>query len=621
MSQPDMIVNDYQTSLVLLSFLVALLSAYSSLDLSGHASHYIGRKSHKFWLYGSSVAMGLGIWTMHFIGMLAVQQTFPITYHVLITVCSLLLAIVSSFLSFLFISRSELSANRFIAAGVVMGGGIAAMHYVGMSAIESPFHLHYRLLPFVSSIVLAMGVSFFALYVTFRLQNQSNGTLSPRWKICGALLLGIAVTGMHYTGMYATHFLNTDAVLANQMTSHRIVPELFKLTLGPGALSVCIGITVTILVIFLIVGAYIDRKLAIEAAQLTTLQYQTLFNNNPDMICTFDLNGQLLNINAASLDMIGYTASELIYYPKITDRLFKSFYKESEWMEYISLGELGQHEITIKHKNRSVVELYITTIPMKVRNQIIGVMSIAKDITDRKRHEELLRRSDKLNIAGHLAAGVAHEIRNPLTAIKGFIQLSRTGVLKSDFHSIILEEIDQIERIITEFLLLAKPQTSVFHETVLRKMIEHVLTLVQTQANMSNVAIVTEYEDDIPDVFGDENKLKQVFVNLMRNAIESMKVGGTITVRIERKGDWDVTVRIEDEGVGISEELRRRLGEPFYSTKEKGTGIGLMVSFKIISEHRGHIEYSDSKSGGTIVEVTLPVLSPANELVIAGASK
>lgn len=614
MDLTDLMVKSYNLSLVLLSIIVVMLSAYTSLDLSGHAKNYAGQSSRKYWLAGSGIAMGLGIWAMHFIGMLAMRQPFPITYHLFITILSLILAIISSFIAIFLVSRNRISANRFIAAGVVMGSGIAAMHYVGMSAIESPYHLHYRLVPFAGSILVAIGVSYFALYVTFRLQNQSTNTFAIHWKIYGAMLLGLAVTGMHYTAMYATHFLNADKAWTNQMNSYLLVPELFQLTLQPGVLAICIGITVTILVIFLLIGAYIDRKLAIEAAQLTAMQFKTLFNNNPDMICTFGSKGQLLNVNASVYEMIGYTVSELLYYPKVAERLFQSFFEESEWDSYLQQDETRQQEISMVHKDGAVVELYVTTIPMKVRKRIIGVMAIAKNITDRKRDEELLRRSDKLNIAGHLAAGVAHEIRNPLTAIKGFIQLSRSGQLKSDFHNVILAEIDQIERIITEFLLLAKPQSSNFHRTGLQPLTEHVLTLVQAQANMSNVEVAAEFGTDIPDIYGDENKLKQVFVNLMKNAIESMNDGGTVTLKVERKGDLDVMVRIEDEGVGISEELRKKLGEPFYSTKEKGTGLGLMVSFKIISEHHGHIDFQHAKGGGTVVEVTLPVLPPVNEL-------
>lgn len=610
MNLEDLSIKSYSGSLVLLSCAVAILSAYSSLNMLGYANLYTGRPAQKWWRMGSAIAMGIGIWTMHFIGMLAMRSPFPLSYRVMPTLLSLLLAICASFFSMLLVRRSSLSIHSFLAAGMLMGCGIAAMHYVGMAAIDSPYVVQYRLLPFACSILIAIGISYLALYVTIRMQTHASAINTPYWKLCGAVLLGVAVTSMHYTGMYATHFLSSDSALVHSAHSRHFVPELFALTLAPGMLSILISIAVAILVILLLIGAYIDRMLAIETAQLTTVQFKALFNNNPDMILAFDEKGQLKNVNSSVLESTGYSASELLYCPGIAYRIFRSLYSEPQWAELMRSEEPHQQETSVLHKDGTVVELSVTTIPMKVRERIVGVTAIARNITDRKRDEELLRRSDKLNIAGHLAAGVAHEIRNPLTAIKGFVQLSQDNRLHTDFREIILTEIDQIERIITEFLLLAKPQTSTYHRTALQPLLEHVLTLVQAQANLSNIAVTAEYGVDLPDIYADANKLKQVFVNLLKNAVESMLQGGTIHIQADVRADRNVTVRIEDEGVGISEELRRKLGEPFYSTKEKGTGLGLMVSFQIISEHRGQIEFQQASGGGTVVEVTLPVMPP-----------
>jgi two-component system, sporulation sensor kinase E len=235
-------------------------------------------------------------------------------------------------------------------------------------------------------------------------------------------------------------------------------------------------------------------------------------------------------------------------------------------------------------------------------------LTIIRDITEQIEMQEQLRKSDTLSVVGELAAGIAHEIRNPMTALKGFIQLLENSVGKDHemYFNVIMSELQRIESIITEFLVLAKPQAVQYQETNLIKIMKDTVELLSAQATMHNVQYHELYQDGLPPIFAEPNQLKQVFINIIKNAIEVMTQGGVITIGIHETKDDFIHIEIRDQGSGISRDKIKKLGEPFYTTKERGTGLGLMVSFNIIKEHNGRVEV-DSKIGvGTVFHIYLP---------------
>jgi two-component system sporulation sensor kinase A len=240
----------------------------------------------------------------------------------------------------------------------------------------------------------------------------------------------------------------------------------------------------------------------------------------------------------------------------------------------------------------------------------LRLFGTVQDITVQKQTEELLRKTEKLNVAGQLAAGIAHEIRNPLTALKGFAKLMchANEESKLRYFQIMQEEFNRIELILGELLILAKPQAVAFHPHDTTAILSEVIELLNTEAIMSNVIIELDYEPNLPLVKCERNQLKQVFVNMIKNAIEAMPSGGCLNVSV-RKVASGVALYFADQGLGISEERLPRIGEPFYTTKEKGTGLGVMVSFAIIDEHQGHIEYQSKLGVGTTVLIQLPAFS------------
>ncbi|MBP1964461.1 PAS domain-containing sensor histidine kinase [Paenibacillus aceris] len=350
-----------------------------------------------------------------------------------------------------------------------------------------------------------------------------------------------------------------------------------------------------------------ERKRAQCLLEEREQSYKSLVEHNPDAIFTLDLKGNVQTVNPATEKITGYGEEEF------QNRVFIPFLIEDDhekaWCQFEKavMGEANDTEITLTNKAGKNVELNLKMVPIILNDKIDGVYGIVKDITERKRTEELLLKSEKLSIVGQLAAGVAHEIRNPLTSLRGFVQLLQSKVDNYQYYfQIMLSELDRINDIVSEFMVIAKPQAVNYEMKDIRKIVDDVMSLLDTQAILNNVQIHTEIAAGIPAIKCEENQLKQVFINILKNAIEAMPDGGNIVIALETD-DNKIRIRFIDEGCGISEERIVLLGEPFYTTKEKGTGLGLMVCHKIIEAHRGHLEIKSVIDKGTTVEILLPI--------------
>lgn len=239
-----------------------------------------------------------------------------------------------------------------------------------------------------------------------------------------------------------------------------------------------------------------------------------------------------------------------------------------------------------------------------------AVLSIGKDITIRKaKNEQLLQKSEKLAMLGQMAAGIAHEIRNPLTSIQGFIHLLKTNRLNEEYFDIVFSELERINSIVGEFLVLAKPSVVTFVEQDVKVLIKDVVTLINTQSILNNVQIFVDFDNELPLINCEKNQLKQVFLNLLKNSIEAMPNGGCIDVKVKKKEEGKISIQIIDQGIGIPEERLPTLGEPFYTTKEKGTGLGLMTCYKIIEGHYGILTIHSILNEGTTIEIILPTIT------------
>ncbi|MBT2644467.1 HAMP domain-containing protein [Bacillus sp. ISL-41] len=238
-----------------------------------------------------------------------------------------------------------------------------------------------------------------------------------------------------------------------------------------------------------------------------------------------------------------------------------------------------------------------------------------EDIFERTKLQQELQRAEKMNAIGQLAASVAHEIRNPMTVVKGFLQIFLSKDMTEEDHmylKLMIEELNRAETIINDYLSLAKPDVGKLEIIDGSEMTEQVMDLMSSYAMMSkNISMHTEIKDQVK-IRGNKSELKQVLINILKNGIEAMGDGGKLSMTLEKKEDFGVFI-IKDTGIGMTAEELSRLGTAFYSLKERGTGMGLMVCYQIVERMKGQIKVSSKKGEGTIFEIMVPLLMESPE--------
>ncbi|WP_138753872.1 ATP-binding protein [Paenibacillus sinopodophylli] len=342
----------------------------------------------------------------------------------------------------------------------------------------------------------------------------------------------------------------------------------------------------------------------------STKQYlESFVNHTSDAIHVTDLVGNIIQVNKAFETMYGWREEEALGKP--LDNVPPEYLSSQHELEATVLrgGSVSDFETMRYAKSEQLIDLSLTISP--IRNElgaIIAIATISRNITSRKQSEEIIRRSEKLSVVGQIAAGVAHEVRNPLTTLRGFVQLQqKTGYLSQANLEVMLGELDQINMIVSEFLVFAKPQAAHYQPVNVLHLVSDIMMLLDSEAKMSNVQLDLLADPKLPEVIGEANQLKQVFVNIMKNGIESMPKGGMLSLRLECNEHGFVILQFIDQGCGIAEEDLVRLGEPFFTKKASGNGLGLMVSQQIIAAHNGSIVFRSEFGKGTCVELKLPM--------------
>lgn len=330
-------------------------------------------------------------------------------------------------------------------------------------------------------------------------------------------------------------------------------------------------------------------------------------NHGFDFITICDQYGKIIYISASIEKILGFKPEELVgsraaNYFSPNDRAvftnnFNKNIRQGQKLVLNIRNVLGKY-IWI---DSAIASLFLIDKKTKL------FISLSKDITDKKEAEEMLIRSEKMSIAGQLAAGVAHEIRNPLTSLKGFVQLLQAGIdRKDEYYNIMIDEIEKIDAISSELLFIAKPMTDDRKDESVSEMVCDVITLLNTQAKVYNIELILQIETE-QTIFCDRTQLKQVLINLLKNAIEEMPNGGIITIRVTTDSRY-CCISVVDQGPGIPENLLHKLKEPFFTTKKDGTGLGLMISNKIIENHNGRLDIIQNPDKGSTFSISLPLI-------------
>lgn len=339
---------------------------------------------------------------------------------------------------------------------------------------------------------------------------------------------------------------------------------------------------------------------------LSTKEYlEAYFNNTTDAIGVYDLHGTILKANGSFEKMFEVEANDIVG-NKTSFLSFTSKNSLRVFLSKLTVQKQLSFELLTSTKSGGHIDVSITVTPVKnSEGDILALVFLMKDITDKKRTEEALMQSEKLSVIGELAAGVAHEIRNPVTVLKGFVHLLSQENREKEFYTIMDKELERINQITNEFMALAKPQAINFKKQDLKKLIQEVCLFLESEAFIHQVVINVIHPDEYIWLNCESNQIKQVLINTIKNGMEAMPNGGNITIRTEVI-DGFVHLSIRDEGSGISEEVINKVGQPFFTTKEQGTGLGLMVSMKIIENHGGQLTIRSEENKGSTVEILLP---------------
>ncbi|OMP65627.1 hypothetical protein BTO28_16520 [Domibacillus epiphyticus] len=350
------------------------------------------------------------------------------------------------------------------------------------------------------------------------------------------------------------------------------------------------------------------RKKAEEALRESEYKYRLIAENMNDLLLLIDIHGHIFYASPSHQTVLGYSQSFFkdkhpldIIQPEDIHIIIKKF------KEIASTKTPSRMEFRCLHANGSWLLIECTGTPVIGENgETEHIMIVGRDITERRKAEEMLSKSEKLSVIGELAASVAHEIRNPLTSIRGFVQLLQQGVSKQEFFDVVFDEFQRIDEIINEFINLAKPQCIQLKKDDIRTVLKDVKRLLEAEANVKNVQIFLEFDQNIPHIMCDKNQIKQVFINLVKNSIDAISNGGFVKIHVLNE-EANVLIKVIDNGIGISEDRLQRLGEPFFSNKEKGTGLGLMLCSRIVKQHNGTITFKSKENVGTTIEVRLPL--------------
>ncbi len=328
--------------------------------------------------------------------------------------------------------------------------------------------------------------------------------------------------------------------------------------------------------------------------------FSKIFHNSPDMVAIINMeDGKYLEVNQKFLDVLEYTREEVLGHT--TEEL--NLWAESKDLKEILLndliekGEIHNVEFSLKTKSGKIATMLSSNVIINLNNKTCRIVT-CRDITKEKKMEAEMARLERLNLIGEMAAGISHEVRNPMTTIKGFLQLLKEKKECSNYREyfdLMISELDRANSIISEFLFLAKNKAIDLEIKDLNEILKSLLPLITASGLVTDKYIGMETQE-IPELLLDEKEIRQLVLNLARNGLEAVPPGGIISIRTYAEAD-EVVLSVRDNGKGIEPQVLEKIGTPFFTTKENGIGLGLAVCYSIAARHKARIDIETGPEG------------------------
>jgi two-component system, sensor histidine kinase and response regulator len=620
MNVPMPIAGAYDYRLVALSILIAILASYAALDLAARVTANARGPIQFAWLFGGAVAMGTGIWSMHYIGMLAFSLPIPVLYDWPMVVVSLLAAILASGIALFVVSRQRMRLPQALIGSVIMGAGIATMHYTGMAAMRLDGICHYSVPLVTLSVVLAMVIALVALWLTFHFRNDAKGRWLP--KLASAVLMGAAIPIMHYTGMAAANFTYTGI---SADISHSVSVS----ALGVAGIAI-----VTVMVLGLaLLTSLVDRRFA--ALESSEERLRLIINTALDSVITMNGDGVITNWNSEAEKAFGWSSEEVLG-KHLADLILPHRYREQYkrgLQHFLMTGEgkmlRQRHETTALHRAGHEFPVEVAISPVRFGDQWI-FSSFIRDITENKRAQtELLMAKQAAEDASQaksiFLANMSHELRTPLNAIIGYSEmleeeteaLGKTSVVQD------LKKIQSAGKhllsLINDILDLSKIEAGKmgldYEQIDVAFFVREITSTIEPTAMKNANAFRVDLADDLGHMRADATKLRQVLFNLLSNSCKFTK-NGLITLKVDRitaDGQSWAQFLITDTGIGITTEQRETLFKEFsqadtsIARKYGGTGLGLAISDRFVKMMKGNISVESEPGQGSTFTVRVPV--------------